>query len=170
MHLPLLQRLYAHMEWADAIVWRAVLAEDVVGRDDYVIDSMIHLHMVQQAYLAVWKSEKVLMPSRDDFDDLFEILDWGRSYYAEALGFLRQLAGARLGEIVPIPWADFIERELGGPLSPTNLGDMVLQVATHSAHHRAQINRRIREVGGTPGMVDYIVWVWQGEPAADWAG
>jgi len=41
-------------------------------------------------------------------------------------------------------------------------------VALHSLYHRGQVNARLREVGGTPPLVDYIAWLWFGRPAAEW--
>ena len=70
--------------------------------------------------------------------------------------------------MIPIPWAEFIEREIGQAPAPAQLGEMMFQVTSHSVHHRAQINRRVRELGGTPRMVDFIGWVWRGHPAPDW--
>ncbi len=171
MHLQFLQRLFTHMEWADALVWRSVLEEEVVSADDYVLDSLVHLHLVQHAYMSVWNGETVATPtpSRDDFAGLADILDWARPFYPAAAEFLAGLTEERLGETIPIPWTRFIEKEIGGPPSPADLGDMVFQVAAHSVHHRAQISRRIREVGGSPSMVDYIGWVWRGSPAPDWS-
>ena len=57
---------------------------------------------------------------------------------------------------------------IGRPPVPIPFGDMVFQVASHSVHHRAQINRRIRELGGDPPFIDYVAWAWLGEPEADW--
>ena len=170
MQLALLRRLYRHMEWADALIWRTVLSEKAAGRDDYILDSLFHVHLVQRAHLAVWTGEAVVTPRRDDFGGIGEIRDWGRSYHAEAADFLDEITDARLAEVTPLPaaWTDLIENEVGGPIVPARLGDLMLQVPAHSIHHRAQINRRIRELGGSPEMVDYIGWVWQGEPPADW--
>jgi hypothetical protein len=28
-----------------------------------------------------------------------------------------------------------------------------------------QVNTRIRELGGTPPLVDFIAWIWAGKPA-----
>ncbi len=170
MQPAFLQRLYRHMEWADALTWRIVLAKDATRRDDYILDSLVHLHLVQRAHLAVWTEQEVVTPGRDDFAGPVEIRDWGRSYHAQAADFLDKLMDPRLAEVVPLPaaWTDLIDKEIGGSPAPARLGDLMFQVPAHSIHHRAQINRRIREVGVSPGMVDYIGWVWRGEPPADW--
>lgn len=168
MNLPFLLRLYAHMEWADALMWQTLLTDDSVGGDEFILDSATHLHLVQRAYLSVWKGQPVEPAERADFAGPAEIRDWARAYYPEAVAFFGDLTEEGLADVVPIPWTDFIEKEIGGPPAPASLGDMAVQVASHSVHHRAQINRRIREVGGSPGMVDYIGWVWRGCPPAAW--
>jgi uncharacterized damage-inducible protein DinB len=38
----------------------------------------------------------------------------------------------------------------------------------HSAHHRGQALRRLRELGVEPPLCDFIVWIWTGRPDADW--
>lgn len=164
-----LRALYAHMEWADALVWQTALTHAEVGADDYVVESLVHLHMVQHAYLSVWNGEEFTMPTRDDFDGLTEIREWAREFHPAAAGFIAGLAGEGLTRVIPIPWTEFLEEEIGGPISPATLGDMLYQVAAHSAHHRAQINRRVRELGMSAAMVDYIGWVWRGKPAPDWS-
>lgn len=170
MELTLLDRLYRHMEWADASTWRTVLSDGAASGDGYILDSLVHLHLVQRAHLAVWTAEEVVMRQRDDFGGPVAIRDWGRSYHAQATDFLHRLTEARLAKVVTLPpdWEALIESEIGGPPAPASLGDLMLQIPAHSIHHRAQISRRIREVGLEPGWVDYIGWVWQGEPPADW--
>lgn len=170
MQLTFLTRLYRHMEWADASTWRTVLSHEAASGDDYVLDSLVHLHLVQRAHFAVWTGEEVIMRQRDDFDHPVEIRDWGRSYHARAADFIEALTDTRLTEVVELPpeWNALIESEIGGPIAPARLGDLMVQIPAHSIHHRAQISRRIREVGLTPGWVDYIGWVWQGEPPPEW--
>jgi uncharacterized damage-inducible protein DinB len=166
---PFLTRVYAHMEWADAVTWQTVLSHEAAGRDDYILDSLVHLHMVQRAYLSMWKGREVTIPKRSDFKDPLEIRDWARSYHPEVTHFLGVLSDERLGEVVETPWAALIEGEIGALPAPATLGETVFQVAAHSVHHRAQISRRVREVGGQPRVVDYIGWVWRGSPPADWS-
>ncbi len=163
-----LNGLYSHMQWADALVWQTVQGETLVSRDDYVVDSLLHLHMVQHAWLSIWQGEEVSMPTRDDFGGLAEIRDWGRSYHPEAARFVAGLTEEKLRQVISVPWTEFIEKEIGGPATPACLGDAVYQVPAHSTHHRAQIQARIRKIGGSPKMVDYIGWIWRGQPTADW--
>ena len=169
MHLALLRRLFDHMEWADAFLWRTVLPHEAARADDYVLDGLTHLHLVQRAYLAVWTGRPVTPRSRDEFAGPEEIREWGRTYYPEAARFLDELSDERLADVIPIPWTAFIEDAIGAPPADATLGDLVLQVAMHSVHHRAQINRRLREVGAEPGLIDYVGWVWRGCPAPDWS-
>lgn len=172
MHRRLLDRLYRHMEWADALTWRTVLDDEALARDDYILESLFHVHLVQRAHLSAWKNEEVVIPAREDVGGPAEIRDWGRAYHALAADFVGSVTETRLAEVIRLPgaWTELIEREIGTSPAPATLGDAILQVAAHSVHHRAQVSRRIREAGATPGMVDYIGWVWQGQPAADWSG
>jgi uncharacterized damage-inducible protein DinB len=50
----------------------------------------------------------------------------------------------------------------------TTLGETMLQIASHSTHHRAQNNSQLRELGAKPPLVDYIAWLWSGRPDAEW--
>ena len=37
--------------------------------------------------------------------------------------------------------------------------DHLLQTVLHSQHHRGQIATRLRDLGGAPSTVDYIIWI-----------
>src|SRR5690606_18681456 len=57
MNVDALVELYRHMEWADAAVWKAVLASDA-GRADAEVQRLFHhLHVVQRAFLRAWRGE-----------------------------------------------------------------------------------------------------------------
>ena len=168
MDQAFLEALYDHMEWADALTWRTVLAEPHLAEDEFIVESLFHLHMVQHAWISVWRSEEFAIPVREDFDELVSIRDWARAYHSEATAVVAGLTSERLAEPLEVPWVEFIEREIGRTPVPARVLDSVYQVAAHSAHHRAQINRRIRELGVRPEMVDYIGWVWRDRPPADW--
>ncbi|MCI0491051.1 MAG: DinB family protein [Blastocatellia bacterium] len=167
MNLNTLTDLYRHMEWADASVWTSVLASENGSADGKLREYLYHLHMVQRAFLRLWRDELRDTPY-PTFEDAESLMDWARAYYGEVFAHLETLGDEKLSEPMPLPWASMIEEQLGRPPEPTTIGETALQVVLHSLYHRGQINARLREAGGEPPLVDYIAWVWSGRPAADW--
>lgn len=165
--LNLLIDLYQHMEWADAEVWSAVLRSEKGGADSKVRDCFYHLHIVQRAFLRAWRGEPRETPY-PTFEDAQSLMDWGRTYYDEAFAHLRSLSDEQVIEVMKVPWAPMVEQRLGRPPGITIFGETALQVALHSTYHRGQINARLREIGGSPSLVDYIAWIWLARPAATW--
>lgn len=159
--------LYRHMEWADAAVWNSVLASETGQTDTRLQGYLNHLHVVQRAFLRVWRNEPRDAPY-PIFNDAKLILSWGRAYYVEALAYLEALDDETVSEPMAVPWAEMVERRLGRSPEMTTKGETALQVALHSQYHRGQINARLREVGAEPPLVDYIAWLWLGRPAARW--
>lgn len=168
MELKWFGRLYAHMEWSDALVWREVLAHSPSTEDPFVRDSLLHLHGVQRAYLTGWTGGTPHIPGADDFPSLKAIRDWGRELYPELATFLGALKSSDLQVEKAVLWPEMVERAIGQPPVPITLGDMMFQVAAHSVHHRAQVSRRVRELGGEPEFIDFVAWAWLGDPQADW--
>lgn len=159
--------LYRHMEWADAAAWTAVMASEKGRADARLRDLFHHLHLVQRAFLRTWRGEPRETPY-PTFTDAAALLAWGRTYYAEAFAHLESMDAAGLAAPMSVPWAAMVERAIGRAPGATTVGETVLQVALHSQYHRGQIGARLREVGGTPPLVDFIAWVWFGRPAPAW--
>jgi uncharacterized damage-inducible protein DinB len=166
--LDALRELFQHMEWADAAIWRAVLAHPSAVRDTRLRDLLLHLHVVQRAFLNVWHSRPVTFPTREDFADLTAVQAWSHPYYAEVAAFLATLDAAALDRPVEMPWLAEFEQQTGRRFAKPTLAETMFQVSSHSTYHRGQVNARFREVGGEPPLVDYIAWVWFGKPSADW--
>jgi len=170
MSIDLLRQLIRHMEWADAEVWRSVLAHEPAGGDQRLRDLLTHLHLVQRLFLVVWKQQP-MDPSRGkpEFATAAELRAWAQTYYAEANRFLDGLDAEALIGGVSMPWIKSFETQLGRTFSTPTLGETIFQVSSHSTYHRGQVNARLREVGGEPPLVDYIAWIWFGRPAPDWS-
>jgi uncharacterized damage-inducible protein DinB len=167
MNMNDLTELYHHMEWADATVWASVVATENGQTDTKLREYLYHLHLVQRAFLRLWRGEPREAPY-PTFDDARSLLEWGRAYYDEALAYLSTLSEEKLSEDMPLPWADMIERRLGRAPQTTTIAETALQVALHSLYHRGQINARLRELGVEPPLVDYVAWIWLGRPDAEW--
>lgn len=160
--------LFAHMQWADSMVWRAVMAFQPATQDARLQELLYHLHIVQRAFLKAWRGES-LEDGFPKFSDAESLRNWGNAYYAEANSHLSELTEHALNQPLPLPWAAMIEKQFGRTPESTTLGETALQVALHTTYHRGQVNARLRELGGEPLLVDYIAWLWQGRPAAQWS-
>jgi uncharacterized damage-inducible protein DinB len=168
MQLAELNHLYRHMEWADASVWRAVQLSANAQGDQKLRELFYHLHLVQHAFLRAWRGEPPDTPY-PTFDNCDSLMRWGQAYYPEVCAHLANLTDAEASTTMQLPWAEIVERELGRKPAEISFAETMLQVPLHSQYHRGQINARLREVGGEPPRVDYIVWVWLGRPGADWS-
>jgi uncharacterized damage-inducible protein DinB len=164
----LLAELLSHMEWADAKVWAAV--PETQPADSRLMQWLVHIHVVQRAFFAVWVSDDVRAAFRKpaDFASPGEARDWARAYYPAAHAFIRALTTERMTAPLVMPWAADISQQLGRPIGPTTIGETCFQVTSHSTYHRGQVNARLRELGAEPPLVDYIAWLWFGRPEPEW--
>lgn len=166
----LLQDLYRHMEWADARMWAVV---PLTGTCDVRLkELLVHIHVVQRAFLAVWTGGDwtTVFRKPEEFASTADVRVWAKPYYAEAHAIVSASPDDRLSQPTIMPWASQVEKFIGRPPGVTTFGDTCFQVTSHTTHHRAQVNARLRELGAEPPLVDYIGWVWFDKPAADWKG
>lgn len=161
----LLEDLYFHLEWADAEIWRAVSGLDE-PYDWELQQRLNHLHMVQGAFLATWRREPFDAKAVEALGGP-DLMAWARRFYPQAHEVFRE---ADLSRVAELPWTRQASERLGVEPQRTTLRDTLLQVYTHTAHHRGQIMTRLRELGAAPPNVDYIAWIWRGRPPASWPG
>ncbi len=157
--------LLGHAEWADAIVWRGIGA--LGGEDRELREKLHHLHMVQWAYLHIWRAEPVKPRELVSFPTLAAIRAWAREYYRALPPYLATVSEATLVQPVRFPWADRLVQRFGRAQLAT-WAESVLQIAMHSSYHRGQVARRLRELGAEPPLSDFVAWIWSGRPVADW--
>lgn len=167
--LELIRDLLRHMEWADAVVWRAIFASTAAAADDVTKARLHHIHMVQRAFLNVWKEVPHSVNAGGDLD-LVQLAQWAREYHGLLGDYVATLTDSDLDKPVALPWAKFLTKELGRDPSVASFGETMVQVASHSTYHRGQINSRLRELGEEPPLTDFIAWIWIGKPAPAWPG
>src|SRR5262249_15513529 len=167
MNLNDLKDLYRHMEWADALVWRALLRSESARADEKIREYFYHLHLVQHAWLRAWRGQ-ANDSAFPKFDDARSLMRWGRDYYEAIFAQFENLTEESISAEMKLPWAEIVERELGRAPERISIRETMLQIPLHSLYHRGQVNARLRAVGGEPATVDYIVWLWLDRPEADW--
>src|SRR4030095_11808470 len=163
--IAMLHELLRHMEWADARVWNAVLGSPAARGDSILRDRLFHIHVVQWGFLHLWFNRPL-----PEFPEPFTLLprgaSGGRQAHEEIAAFMGRVDQSGLEEVVTLPFSDYFVKQFGAG-SPITLAQTMLQVTSHSSHHRGQVNIRLRELGVEPPFVDLIVWAWLGEPPAD---
>jgi uncharacterized damage-inducible protein DinB len=159
----MIQSLFAHQEWADAIVWRAVLH---AADDQLLREKLYHIHMTQHGFLAVWTSApfeyRPEIPPRD------ALYAYARSVHDQLRAFTATIDESALDMPVTLPWAPMFTRAAGREPAQTTYAETLQQLVMHSTYHRGQVNLRLRELATEPPLVDYIAWLWLGRPAAQW--
>ena len=162
-----LRTLFRQMEWADAAVWTAVLAAPAACSDERLRELLHHVHLVQRVFLSIWRGEAIDTHAGEGLEPA-ALAEWARAYYPEVQAELAKAGAETLDREVAVPWtAQAAERFGVEPRQPT-AGETLIQVYAHTAHHRGQVNLRLRELGGEPPLIDFIAWLWQGRPAAAW--
>ena len=158
-----LHDLYRHQAWADAEHWRAIAAFTSARNDDIIRKRLHHIHLVQYAFR--WsvgdRSEPPRITTPADFASFEDLCQYGRAFHAGVEPYFEGLTDERLSSLIQMQWFQ------DPPLS-ISVAEALMQCVMHSQHHRGQNASRLRELGGEPPTVDYIVWLWKGRPAPAW--
>src|SRR5262245_61498601 len=165
--LTIIQELFQHMEWADALIWRTAAASEACVDDETIIARLRHIHTVQRAFLKIWKEEPLNPAGIDDLRGA-ALAAWGQEYHQEMRQYLSGISEDELDRLVRFLWEEYITARIGKKPETPTLGETLLQVTSHSSYHRGQVNTRLRELGQEPPLVDFIAWVWVGRPEAKW--
>jgi uncharacterized damage-inducible protein DinB len=163
-----LQELFRHMEWADAKIWTAVFAHPEALADSNLKERLYHIHMVQQAFLTVWRNEPFKPVDADSFRDLPALMSWAREGYAEFNEYVADVGRLDMERPIVMPWIEMFEKRLGRKADAPTFQETLLQVVMHSTYHRGQVSTKLRELGGEPPLTDFIVWIWVGKQPPDW--
>ena len=70
--------------------------------------------------------------------------------------------GLALSRTVRIPW-------FPDPPCVLTVAEALVQVAMHTQHHRGQCMTRLKDFGGEPKNVDWIIWLWKLKPQGRWS-
>ena len=160
--------LLTHMEWADALTWRAARAIPAAQTDERLRWLFHHFHLVQSVYLQTWRGDPFALTELSSYPDLKAIEAWARPYYPLVSAFANSVDDARFGAVLEYPWANLIVEKFE-VVRPSTFSESAWQVLSHTTYHRGQVATRLRELGGEPPLVDFLVWVWSGKPAPDWS-
>jgi uncharacterized damage-inducible protein DinB len=158
--LPFLRDLMAHAEWANAVFFHA-WGKSPARDHEEMRRRVDHILMVQDGFLAVLRGEQPPWPPEGPppaFDDLKAR---ARTSHAGLNAFAANLDEEGLARTVQVPW-------FPDPPCVLGTGQALVQVAMHTQHHRGQCMTRLKDFGGEPKNVDWIIWLWKQKPQPRW--
>jgi uncharacterized damage-inducible protein DinB len=158
--LEFLRELLAHSEWADAAFIRAWGASPAREHEE-LRRRMDHIIMVQRAFRSILGGGPPSWPKDGPPPGFDELKTMSEEAHRGLREFAAGLDGPALARTVRLPW--FPE-----PPCDITVAEGLVQVAMHTQHHRGQLMTRLKDFGGTPVNVDWIIWLWQGKPATTW--
>ena len=150
-----LQKLVAHLLWADSAVLAAL--REAPGTDQRALTLYAHVVGAEAVWIA-----RIAGRTPD-------VAVWPTLSLEEAGSLARRNADelmALTASSTPDDFAREIEyRNSAGVQFRSTLEDILLHVALHGSYHRGQVSLVIRDGGGEPAPTDYIAYI-RGAPAA----
>ena len=158
--LDFIRDLLKHCEWANAIFFHA-WGKSTARDNEEVRRRVEHIIGVQQGFLSVLCGQPPEGPSEGP-PAPFDVLKTRAEACHQGLGkFASTLDPGTLKRTVRIPW-------FPDPACVISVAEALVQVAMHSQHHRGQCMTRLKDFGGEPKNVDWIIWLWKQKPPARW--
>jgi uncharacterized damage-inducible protein DinB len=155
-----LRDLMAHSEWANAVFFHA-WGKSPARDHEEMRRRVEHILGVQQGFLSIFRGEPGGGPPSGPPPSFEELKKRGETGHAAFREFAAALQPEGLSRTVRIPW--FPE-----PPCVITVGEAMVQVAMHTQHHRGQCMTRLKDFGGEPKNVDWIIWLWKQKPQARW--
>ncbi len=158
--LPFLRDLMEHAAWANAVFFHAWGQSP--ARDHEELRRRVgHLVGVQQGFLSVFRGEAPGGPPAGPTPSFENLKTRAETCHAGLRDFAASLQPEALARTVQIPWFQ-------DPPCIITVAEAMVQVAMHSQHHRGQCMTRLKDFGGEPKNVDWIIWLWKQKPEARW--
>jgi uncharacterized damage-inducible protein DinB len=155
-----LQNLLAHEEWANAVffqVWNRSPSREhpeMRGRVEHILT-------VKNYFLGLLRGEQWSAPLEAPPPSFDELLAFARKCHKEWRGFAAALTPESLVRQIHVVW-------FPDPPCIITEAEAMVQVSMHAQHHRGQLMTRLKDHGGKPENVDWIIWLWQQKPMARW--
>jgi uncharacterized damage-inducible protein DinB len=155
-----LRDLMAHAEWADAVFFHA-WGKSPAAEHEELRRRADHIVVVQNVFLSLLRGQTPGGPPGGPPPSFAELKARARAAHADLRGFAATLDPDACSRPVRIPF-------FPDPPCVVTAAEAMVQVAMHTQHHRGQCMTRLKDFGGEPKNVDWIIWLWKQKPAARW--
>jgi uncharacterized damage-inducible protein DinB len=153
--------LMSYSEWANAVFFH-VWGKSPAREQEEMRTRVDHIVGVQNAFLSIFKGEGPGRLPGGPPPTFTKLQVRAETSHADLNKFTTNLDSATLSQTIRIPWFQ-------DPPCVITVAQALVQVAMHTQHHRGQCMTRLRDFGGEPKTVDWIIWLWQQKPRARWS-
>ena len=149
--LAILRDLVRHKAFANTALLIAIRRHQAAAQDDELRKLLHHILLANRFWLML----SLELPfDRDEEARLPESLDSLAALYRKTHALeLNWICGAQEADLTRVVETPFL------PGSCFSVAQALMQVCMHSQGHRAQCATRLRLLGGTPPITDFILWV-----------
>ncbi len=156
----MLQDLIRHKGYTDAALLKAIRHHGPAAHDSELLRLLHHILLANRFWLMLSTSKPFDLEEESRMAESVEMLAARyRETHAEELAWASALTDDDLARRVE---SSFF------PGTSFTVAEGFTQVCMHSHGHRAQCATRLRELGGSPPVLDFIVWL-KDKPATDWS-
>ena len=159
--LPFLRDLLAHAEWANAVFFHA-WGKSPAWDHEELRARVAHILGVQEGFLSILRAEPPALPPDGPPPSFQDLKARAEASHTALRDFAAALRPESLFTSVRVPW-------FPDPPCVITVAEALVQVAMHTQHHRGQLMTRLKDFGGEPHNVDWIIWLWKGKPQGRWA-
>jgi uncharacterized damage-inducible protein DinB len=157
--LAILKDLVRHKVHANAALLQAISEHEPVASDVELRTLLHHVILANRFWFSLMRGdpfdskEESRMP-----DSLAAIAQLYRNTHTQELDWIAGIQNADLARTIETPFI---------PGQTFSIEQTLLQVCLHSHGHRAQCATRLRQLGGIPPSMDFILWL-KDRPGPDW--
>ncbi len=156
-----LRDLMAHAEWANAVFFATWSKSEARDHED-LRHRMDHIVVVLEAFLLMLDGKPPVVPSNGPPPSHTDLKARAEDAHRRWRDFAANLNPELLSRTVQIPF-------FPDPPCVITTAQALVQVALHTQHHRGQCMTRLKDYGGEPMNVDWIIWLWLQKPVAEWS-
>jgi uncharacterized damage-inducible protein DinB len=157
--LDMLQSLVRHKWHANASLLRAIRQCDAAANDEELRKRLHHIVEANRYWLSLIRQKASAREDDPGVRDTFDGI----------VARFKETAIAELDWIMQIPESDLLCLVKARAIEARSfsVAEVLTQDCLHAHGHRAQCALRLRDLGGAPPMMDFILWLVD-KPDPDW--
>jgi len=155
-----LSDLMGHAEWANAVFFHAWGKSSARDHEE-LRRRLDHIVVVPELFLVVLRGQAPARPPDGPPPSFEDLKTRGQAVHTALRAHVATLDEDAVSRTVRIPW-------FPDPPCVITVAEALVQVAMHTQHHRGQCMTRLKDLGGEPKNVDWIIWLWKQKPEARW--